>query len=168
MYTTLDLKILLSDKSIMEKYKGYKLCYVDVIPPTVFDYDEKSKKIIEAPDFSWNEYRWDGPKGHLLQMCEQPNPDFELNEKEFMAYFTPVSLDEQWGDDWDDAPYEHNAGIPYDCIWVDKVQTEIEMFTNWDSLLYSQVQKLFNFPNTSANIRIEITLISRVPVVPQQ
>ena len=29
------------------------------------------------------------------------------------AYFTNLSLDEQWGDDWDDAPYEHNAGIPY-------------------------------------------------------
>lgn len=29
------------------------------------------------------------------------------------AYFTTRSLDEQWGDDWDDAPYEHNAGEPY-------------------------------------------------------
>ncbi len=30
------------------------------------------------------------------------------------AYFTHKSLAEQWGDDWDDAPYEHNAGSPYD------------------------------------------------------
>lgn len=29
------------------------------------------------------------------------------------AYFTTQSLDKQWGDDWDDAPYEHNAGRPY-------------------------------------------------------
>ena len=29
-------------------------------------------------------------------------------------YFTEQDLDKQWGDDWDDAPYEHNAGIPYD------------------------------------------------------
>ena len=29
------------------------------------------------------------------------------------AYFTTQPLDEQWGDDWDDAPYEHNAGEPY-------------------------------------------------------
>jgi hypothetical protein len=28
------------------------------------------------------------------------------------AYFTPRPLSEQWGDDWDDAPYEHNAGMP--------------------------------------------------------
>jgi hypothetical protein len=23
-------------------------------------------------------------------------------------------LENQWGDDWNDAPYEHNAGAPYD------------------------------------------------------
>jgi len=29
------------------------------------------------------------------------------------AYFTTQPLDQQWGDDWDDAPYEHNADEPY-------------------------------------------------------
>ena len=29
------------------------------------------------------------------------------------AYFTTQSVTEQWGDDWNDAPYEHNAGTPY-------------------------------------------------------
>jgi hypothetical protein len=29
------------------------------------------------------------------------------------AYFTTQELSKQWGDDWDDAPWEHNAGIPY-------------------------------------------------------
>lgn len=29
------------------------------------------------------------------------------------AYFTTNKLEQQWGDDWDDAPYEHNAGVPY-------------------------------------------------------
>jgi tRNA(Ile)-lysidine synthase TilS/MesJ len=33
-------------------------------------------------------------------------------EKNF-AYFTTQDLDKQTGDDWDDAPYEHNAGTPY-------------------------------------------------------
>jgi len=28
-------------------------------------------------------------------------------------YFTTQDIDKQWGDDWDDAPYEHNAGEPY-------------------------------------------------------
>ena len=30
-----------------------------------------------------------------------------------VAWFTTQELDEQDGDDWDDAPYEHNAGPPY-------------------------------------------------------
>ena len=30
------------------------------------------------------------------------------------AWFTTASLSEQWGDDWNDAPYEHNAGTPYE------------------------------------------------------
>lgn len=29
------------------------------------------------------------------------------------AYFTKKDLVEQWGDDWDDIPYEHNAEEPY-------------------------------------------------------
>jgi hypothetical protein len=31
----------------------------------------------------------------------------------FTAYFTTQELEKQWGDDWNDAPYEHNAGTPY-------------------------------------------------------
>ncbi len=30
------------------------------------------------------------------------------------AWFTTAPLDEQWGDDWDDAPYGCNAGEPYE------------------------------------------------------
>lgn len=30
------------------------------------------------------------------------------------AYFTSQALAKQWGDDWNDAPYEHNAGTPYE------------------------------------------------------
>lgn len=29
------------------------------------------------------------------------------------CYFTTRELSKQWGDDWNDAPYEHNAGSPY-------------------------------------------------------
>ena len=29
------------------------------------------------------------------------------------AHFTDCPLNLQWGDDWDDAPFEHNAGSPY-------------------------------------------------------
>ena len=33
------------------------------------------------------------------------------------AYFTTKPIESQWGDDWDDAPYEHNAGEPYGPCW---------------------------------------------------
>lgn len=33
------------------------------------------------------------------------------------AYFTTQPIEKQWGDDWNDAPYEHNAGTPYE--WRD-------------------------------------------------
>jgi hypothetical protein len=33
--------------------------------------------------------------------------------KDNTAYFTTQELSKQTGDDWDDAPYEHNAGRPY-------------------------------------------------------
>ena len=36
------------------------------------------------------------------------------------AYFTTQKLSDQWGDDWNDAPYEHNAGRPYEWSETDK------------------------------------------------
>lgn len=33
------------------------------------------------------------------------------------AYFTTQELSKQWGDDWNDVPYEHNAGTPYTPCW---------------------------------------------------
>ena len=36
------------------------------------------------------------------------------------AHFTHAPLGMQWGDDWDDAPYEHNAGEPNDDYRDDK------------------------------------------------
>ncbi len=32
------------------------------------------------------------------------------------AYFTTHALDQQWGDGWGDAPYEYNAGEPYEAL----------------------------------------------------
>lgn len=38
------------------------------------------------------------------------------------AYFTRKELSEQWGDDWDDAPYEHNACEPYNDDGADIIR----------------------------------------------
>lgn len=68
--------------------------------------------------------------------------DLEVNKKFELcyiwgnkAYFTS-DWKHQWGDDWDDAPYEHNAGTPYDFYFEDKIEHKIELKT-----LY------FEFPN---------------------
>ena len=37
--------------------------------------------------------------------------------KEPWAYFTTQELSRQWGDDWNGAPYEHNAGPP--CAYAE-------------------------------------------------
>lgn len=34
-----------------------------------------------------------------------------------IAFFTTAMLEDQWGDDWNDKPWEHNAGRPYH--WAD-------------------------------------------------
>ena len=47
-----------------------------------------------------------------LKLCYIDQSD-EYSEQ-LELYFTEQDLDKQWGDDWDDAPYEHNAGLPYD------------------------------------------------------
>jgi hypothetical protein len=48
-------------------------------------------------------------------MCRNANvPEYKLCYiKGDTAYFTTQDLDKQWGDDWNDVPYEHNAGTPY-------------------------------------------------------
>lgn len=33
------------------------------------------------------------------------------------AFFTTQKLENQWADDWNDSPYEHNAGRPYSPCW---------------------------------------------------
>jgi hypothetical protein len=46
------------------------------------------------------------------------NKDFKLCYiRDSFVYFTTQELDKQRGDDWDAAPYEHNAGEPYSPLW---------------------------------------------------
>lgn len=35
-------------------------------------------------------------------------------DEDLTLYFTEKDVKDQWGSDWDDTPYEHNAGLPYD------------------------------------------------------
>jgi hypothetical protein len=47
------------------------------------------------------------------------------------AWFTTAELSEQWGDDWDDAPYDCNAGKPYakDGVQLMKIAYESNLVT---------------------------------------
>ena len=42
------------------------------------------------------------------------------------AYFTN-NFEHQWGDDWGDKPYEHNAGEPYDS-WSELIEDNEDIF----------------------------------------
>lgn len=119
--------------NLPEELKGrdlsnYKLCYVDSIPQTVFDYRpeirEKYKDIIGLPYEEYFEEQWKHPD---MRYEDLPNPEYVAGEQELFAYFTPKDLAEQWGDDWNDIPYEHNAEMPYDDVVVETKITESGM-----------------------------------------
>ena len=39
----------------------------------------------------------------------------EYQAEPMTLYFTELDdVTKQWGDDWDDVPYEHNSGTPYE------------------------------------------------------
>lgn len=94
MYTTKNFDEIVAEGY---KYSGYKLCYIDDIGSEIWGYSKEEDRYVD-----------------------QPNPDFIAGEQEYYAYFTPVSLEEQWGDDWDDYPYNENAEIPYDSLYKEK------------------------------------------------
>lgn len=50
------------------------------------------------------------------------------------AYFTTKELSKQWGDDWDNSPYEHNAGTPYedDGVEITKIAFTADLETPAD------------------------------------
>lgn len=118
----------------------YKLCYIDSINRTYTDYTPEAKSYQETDEYknyykifeeycnkkfkeqgyystSDPEYRsiWNNDiirRG--TERKDYPNPDYIPGEQIYYAYFTPIELSEQNGDDWNDTPYEYNAGEPYD------------------------------------------------------
>lgn len=132
-----------------KKYDKLKLCYIDSIPKTYWDYTPEAKAYRETdewkeqdrlreekfhrektmssddPDFGY----WANPVlRHGAESADYPNPEYIPGKQEYYAYFTPISLDKQWGDDWNDIPYEHNVGEPYDDYWDDdKNRIEVEI-----------------------------------------
>ena len=66
-------------------------------------------------------------KGFVLcyvERCERLDTKDERDEySETMGvrlFFTNIDLKNQWGDDWNDSPYDCNAGWPYDSCYKEK------------------------------------------------
>ena len=140
MYTTKTFEELGQCKIGSEewmKLMKYKLCYIDEIPQTYYDYTPEAKAFRETDE--WKEqdrlrdekfkrervlssddpefgYQSNEILSRGAETQEYPHPDYIPGKQEFYAYFTPLELKDQWGDDWDGSPYEHNAGAPYDSI----------------------------------------------------
>ena len=114
MYITRTIEEILEDT--FTDWKDFKLCYVDNIPVMEMDYTPESKEYMKSSHYEKDKqiYGWNNP---YIHMEDYPNPNYVEGEKEYYAYFTDLTdLQEQWGDDWDDTPYEHNAGCPYDSM----------------------------------------------------
>ena len=100
MYTYKNIEEL-DDKQLAELSEhGYKLCYVDFARGKAYDED----------NYEWIPF---GDEDETIH---------------YQAYFTPIDLKDQWGDDWDDAPYEHNAEEPYDDYCDNEGQHEINIY----------------------------------------
>ena len=52
------------------------------------------------------------------------------------AYFTS-NWEQQWGDDWNDRPYEHNAGSPYNSYFKDGKEIPIKLKVLYFDFPYS-------------------------------
>ena len=54
--------------------------------------------------------------------------DGYVSEYGYWLFFTDCPMSEQWGDDWDDAPYEYNAEWPYDDHFIGENHVEHHIF----------------------------------------
>ena len=84
-------------------------------------------------------------KYYKYKLCYVKQKDDYLNL--ITLYFTN-DMEKQWGDDWNDIPYEYNAGEPY--------EDETDVFsiivnTNWEDVV-TPCTKYFNSPYSVKDI----------------
>lgn len=110
----------------LRKYSAYKLCYVDSIPRVIYKATPETEEYYKTDEFKRfveeNGYGHYNPK---VVYKNYPNADYNWKNATHFAYFTPLSLSEQWGDDWNDSPINCNAEVPYDDCTRDGKREEI-------------------------------------------
>lgn len=52
--------------------------------------------------------------------------DFDVKGNVIRFYLGDDNCYDYWGDDWDDVPYEHNAGIVYDKYWKEIAEIYVD------------------------------------------
>lgn len=73
----------------------------------------------------------------------------KLDEETYMLWFSKLDLTLVCGDDWNDAPYECNAGEPYE---EGNDYAKIVVFKNWNSDLRCPCDGYVNSPYTILDI----------------
>ena len=125
-------------------FSNYKLCYIDSISQTEWGVHPDDKE--EYEKYTYEDFKQTPWLRDKFRFGDWDNPEYNKETSTHYAFFTPKDLDEQWGDDWNDAPYEHNAGWPYDSVIVEvnenNVATEIE---EYDILQVSFALKSYNY-----------------------
>lgn len=146
MYVVKTIKELKKD---LEKFKDYKLCYIDKIEQTYSDWDPETKKYMETEQYKRDKefYGFNNPN---MKLKYYPNPDYIRNKQENYAFFCSVpEVGKVWGDDFDDAPYDCNSGIPYDTYGDDDKEItviKVPFSCGIDDFLGSNLEE--KYPNT--------------------
>lgn len=138
--------VLLSE--IDESLNNYKLCYIDEISPTVYGPTESTKQYLESQEYKdyVEKYgvMWYNPK---VVYKDLPIPEYDQTSRTHSAYFTRLDLLEQWGDDWNDAPYDCNAGEPYENSEGDIIEVPFAFVGSEDDEGYFSTYPLeYNLP----------------------
>jgi hypothetical protein len=80
-----------------------------------------------------------------LKLCYVDDLD---NGQTLLLYFTNKNAEDVWGDDWDDAPYEHNAGEPY--IEEGMIQEKLIIIAN---NCYFETWEAKQYPNSRYSVK---------------
>lgn len=140
-------KIVLLNE-IDESLNNYKLCYVSEISPTIYGPTESTKQYFKSQEYKdyVEKYgvMWYNPK---VEYKDLPNPEYDQTSRTHSAYFTRLDLLEQWGDDWNDAPYDCNAEGPYENSEGDIIEVPFAFVGSEDDEGYFSTYPLeYNLP----------------------
>ena len=75
-----------------------------------------------------------------------------IDPDEPKAYFTS-NWEHQWGDDWDDRPYEHNAGLPYESYYDGDKEIPISIKTVYFDLNWGWEMPCSNVDNSRYSVK---------------